>query len=67
VTTVSTHEQRLGVRGENVVTAVASDQSDRLRCAKTGVGLVRAMADQRVLDLHFGHPKAKLVVRCVKL
>jgi hypothetical protein len=46
---------------------VASGHSDRVRRAKTGVALVRAMEDERLHDLHFEHPKLTLAVRYVKL
>jgi hypothetical protein len=67
VTRVSKHEKRLNVRGENTVAGVASGHSDRVRRAKTGVALVRAMEDERLHDLHFEHPKLTLAVRYVKL
>jgi hypothetical protein len=46
---------------------MAIGHSDWLCRAKTGVAVVRAMADERLHDLHFEHPKLRLVVRQVKL
>ena len=67
MTTVSKREKRLNVRGENTAAGVATGHSDRLRRAKAGVALVRAMADERLHDFHFEHPKLRLAVRYVKL
>jgi antitoxin Phd len=49
--------QRVTVRGKDAVVVVASDEFDRLRRPGTGADLVRAMADPRVRELEFEHPK----------
>ena len=67
MTTISKRPKRLNVRGENTLAGIAIGHSDWLRRAETGVALVRAMADKRLHDLHFEHPKLRLVVRHVKL
>jgi antitoxin Phd len=59
--------QRVTVRGKDAVVVVASDEFDRLRHPGTGADLVRAMADPRVRNLDFEHPKLRPPVRDVKL
>jgi antitoxin Phd len=59
--------QRVTVRGKDAVVVVASDEFDRLRHPGTGADLVRAMADRRVRDVEFEHPKVRPAVRDVEL
>jgi antitoxin Phd len=59
--------QRVTVRGKEAVVVVASEEFDRLRHPGTGADLVRVMADQRVRELDFEHPKLRPPVRDVKL
>ncbi|MGH6905562.1 MAG: type II toxin-antitoxin system Phd/YefM family antitoxin [Geminicoccaceae bacterium] len=59
--------QRVTVRGRDAVVVVSSEEFDRLRHPGTGADLVRAMADLRVRNLDFEHPKLRPPVRDVKL
>jgi prevent-host-death family protein len=59
--------QRVTVRGRDAVVVVSSEEYDRLRHPGTGADLVRAMADPRVRNLDFEHPKLRPTVRGVKL
>jgi antitoxin Phd len=59
--------QRVTVRGRDAVVVVASEEYDRLRHPKSGVALVRAMADPRVRDLEMEHPKIRSSARDVEL
>ncbi len=59
--------QRVTVRGRDAVVILSSDEYDRLRHPGTGADLVRAMADPRVRELDFEHPKLRPPVRDVKL
>jgi antitoxin Phd len=59
--------QRVTVRGKDAVVVVASEEFDRLRHPGTGADLVRAMADPRVRDLDFEHPKLRPRVRDAQL
>lgn len=59
--------QRVTVRGRDAVVILSTDEYDRLRHPGTGADLVRAMADPRVRQLDFEHPKLRPTVRDVKL
>jgi hypothetical protein len=49
------------------VVVLSSDDYDRLRHVGTGADLLHAMADPRVRDLDFEHPKTTPPIRDVKL
>jgi prevent-host-death family protein len=59
--------QRVTVRGRDAVVILSSEEYDRLRHPGTGADLVQAMADPRVRELSFEHPKLRPTVRDVKL
>ena len=62
-----TGSQRVTVRGKDAVVILASEEFERLHQPGTGADLVRAMADPRVRQLDFEHPKLRPPVRDVKL
>jgi prevent-host-death family protein len=59
--------QRVTLRGRDAVVVLSSDDYDRLRHVGTGADLLHAMADPRVRDLDFEHPKTTPPIRDVKL
>jgi hypothetical protein len=59
--------QRVSIRGKDAVVVRTSDEFGRVRHPGTGADLVRAMADPRVRQLEFDHPKLRPTVRDVHL